>query len=200
MRNLIPTTGEILLDGKNINCYHGKEYSKLFSCVYQDWQKYVVKLKEYIAFGNLENINNQLNIEKATQKSTAIKFINKLRNKYDSILTRMFDLEGEELSIGQWQKLAISRAFFSNSDVFIFDEPTSAVDALSEAEIYENIENFPSDKLVILISHRMYAPKKADKIIFMQEGKIEDIGSHDELIKKCSGYAELFNSQAKGYK
>lgn len=200
LRNLLPTSGEVFLDGININDYTNEEYSKLFSCVYQDWQKYAVNLKEYIAFGNLKNLDKKEKIELAIKKSTADSFVNNLKEKYESILTRMFDTEGEELSIGQWQKLALSRAFFSDSDVYIFDEPTSAVDALSEAEIYKNIDEFSSDKIVILISHRMYIPQKADKILFMREGTLLDVGIHDELMKRCDDYAKLFKVQAQNYK
>ena len=200
LRNLLPTSGEVLLDGRNINEYTNEEYSTLFSCVYQDWQKYAVTLKEYIAFGKLENLERQEEFELATKKSTADSFVSNLKEKYGSILTKMFDPEGEELSVGQWQKLAISRAFFSDSDVYIFDEPTSAVDALSEAEIYKSIDKLPYDKLVILISHRMYVTQKADKILFMKDGVMLDIGTHDELLARCIEYAELFNIQTKNYR
>ncbi len=195
LRNLLPTSGEVFLDGININDYTNDEYLKLFSCVYQDWNKYAVNLKEYVAFGAIKNLNEKERIESATKKSTAYGFVHNLKEKYESILTRMFDTEGEELSIGQWQKLALSRVFFAESDVYIFDEPTSAVDALSEAEIYKNIYEFSSDKLVILISHRLYVSQKADKILFMKEGSILDIGTHDELMERCNDYAKLFNSQ-----
>ena len=200
LRNLLPSSGKILLDGVDINNYSNEEYSSLFSCVYQDWQKYAVTLRDYIAFGDLKNINNMQRIELAAKKAVASEFITKLKGKYESILTRMFDIEGEELSVGQWQKLVIARAFFSNSNVLIFDEPTSAIDSLSELEIYENINNLPADKMVLLISHRMYAPKKADKVIFIDSGSIVDVGTHKDLIKRCRGYVELFNAQAKGYK
>ena len=200
MRNLLPTSGEIFLDGVNINEYSIDTYSKLFYCVYQDWQKYAVSINNYIAFGNLKKTNEKEKIELAAKKSTADSFIQSLKEKYDSILTRMFDPEGRELSIGQWQKLAVSRAFFSDSCVYIFDEPTSAVDAISESEIYKNIDKISSDKLVILISHRMYAPKKADKILFMKKGSISDVGTHDELMKKCNEYSKLFNMQVQNYK
>ena len=195
LRNLLPTSGQVFLDGININDYMNDEYLKLFSCIYQDWNKYAVNLKEYVAFGNIKNLNEEERIELATKKSTAYGFVHSLKRKYESILTRMFDTEGEELSIGQWQKLALSRVFFADSDVYIFDEPTSAADALSEAEIYKNIYEFSSDKLMILISHRLYVSQKADKILFMKDGAILDIGTHDELMKRCNDYVELFKSQ-----
>jgi ABC-type multidrug transport system fused ATPase/permease subunit len=193
-----PTQGEILLDGKNIKGYVFEEYQRVFSAIHQDYQKYSVSVKESISFGNLEKNTSLSDFEQAGALATADRFIKSFNKQYDSDLTKMFSGDGEELSGGQWQKLALARVFYSDSHILIFDEPTSAVDPISELKIHENIEK-RKDKLVIFISHRMYTSKNASQIIVLANGTVAAIGTHKELMSNHAEYQTLFNSQAKRY-
>lgn len=194
-----PTQGVILLDGVNIKDYNYEEYLEFFTAVFQDYQQYSVKLCDYISFGNIKNSKDISKIKQAALSSTASEFIEESRQKWDSTLTTKFDKDGLELSGGQWQKLAISRAFFSNAGMLLFDEPTSALDAVSESKIYENIQKIKGRHISIFVSHRMYSSKIASKIIYMETGEIKNIGAHEKLMKVSTGYKELFDEQANKY-
>ena len=171
----------------------------MFSTVFQDYQQYSFKLADYVSSGSVQSPENLLKIKQAAVMTTANKFIEKTPLSWESNLTTRFDKNGLELSGGQWQKLAVARAFYSEAPVLIFDEPTSAMDAISESHIYEAIENIGEDKTVIFISHRMYSSKIASKIIYMESGEIKNIGTHDELMKESLGYRNLFEEQANRY-
>lgn len=194
-----PTKGEILLDGINIKNYDYQEYSNLFSAIFQDYQPCSFKLTDYIASNINTNQKKLLKIKQAAKMTTADCFIKGLPKSWESNLTTRFDKDGLELSGGQWQKLAVARAFYSDAPILILDEPTSAMDATSESHIYKNIEKIGIHKTVIFISHRMYSSKIATKIIYMENNKIEGIGSHKELMKKSFGYKKLFEEQANKY-
>lgn len=195
-----PTKGNIFLDGIDVRDYNIYEYRKIISSINQDYIRYSVPIKDCIGFGNINLINNINKIKSASQKATADIFIENLKNKYDSILSKHFEKNGEELSGGQWQKLSIARVFFSDADILIFDEPTSAIDPISEFKIYQEIEKQEDNKLKIFISHRMYSSKSSTKIIMMSDGKILEEGTHDKLIKTNIDYKNIFNSQALKYK
>lgn len=194
-----PMEGEILLDNINIKDYDYQEYLKIFSVVFQDYQQYSFKLTDYISSGAIASPENLAKIKQAAIMTTADHFIEKTPQIWESNLTTRFDKNGLELSGGQWQKLAVAKAFYSNSPILIVDEPTSAMDAISESHIYENIKNIGEHKTAIFISHRMYSSKIATKIIYMENGEIKNIGTHDELMEKCGGYKKLFEEQANRY-
>lgn len=194
-----PTEGEILLDGVNIKEYEYEQYLKFFSAVFQDYQQYSIKLCEYISFGDIKNSKNILKIKDAAISSSANDFIEKSEKKWDSDLTTKFNKDGLELSGGQWQKLAISRAIFADKSMLLFDEPTSSLDSISESKIYECIKNIKDNHMSIFISHRMYSAKIANKIIYMENGEIKNIGVHKQLLKDSLGYKELFEKQANKY-
>lgn len=191
-----PTKGDILLDGINIKNYSYQEYLKIFSVVFQDYEQYSIKLTDYISSGDIANQENLSKMKQAAIMTTANSFVEKAPKNWESNLTTRFDKEGLELSGGQWQKLAVTRTFYSQSPILILDEPTSAMDAISESHIYESIKNIEKYKAVIFISHRMYSSKIATKIIYMENGEIKDVGTHDELIIKSDGYKKLFEEQA----
>ncbi len=199
LRFFEPDSGEILLDDVNVKDYDYQEYLSLFSAVFQDYQQYSFRLTDYIAAGNTNELVSLLKIKQAAIMTTANKFIEKTPQSWESNLTTRFDKNGLELSGGQWQKLAVARAFYSNSPILILDEPTSAMDAVSESHIYESIKNIGGNKIVIFISHRMYSSKLATKIIYMESGEIKNIGTHDELMKGSLGYRNLFEEQANRY-
>mgnify|MGYP004617859631 CR=1 FL=1 len=194
-----PTKGNILLDGIRIKKYDYQEYLKLFSTVFQDYQQYSFKLADYVSSGSVQSPENLLKIKKSAIMTAADQFIEKTPQGWESNLTTRFDKNGLELSGGQWQKLAVARAFCLDVPILIFDEPTSAMDAISESRIYESIKNIGEDKTVIFISHRMYSSKIASKIIYMESGEIKNIGTHDELMKDSLGYRNLFEEQANRY-
>jgi len=199
LRIFDPTEGTILLNGIDIKNYNFENYLKFFSAVFQDYQQYSVNLHDYISFGNLSDSKNISKIKEATIDATANNFIEKSNKAFKSNLSTKFDKEGLELSGGQWQKLAIARVFFSNANILIFDEPTSSLDAISESEIYKNIQNIGKNKISIFVSHRMYFSKMANRIIYIENGVILNDGKHEELMQNCCGYRELFDEQANKY-
>ena len=191
LRHYIPTSGYISLNGVDIQDYNLLEYRKLFSAIYQDFQKFAVPISDFISFGNINNAKNIEKLKTATQKSKINNLVEKLPRQYDSQLTQLFDTNGVELSGGQWQRLAVSRVFFSQSPILIFDEPTSAMDAITEANVYNEINKIDG-KLIIFISHRMYTLKYADKIVYMKNGKVFAVGRHEELLNACDEYKKIF--------
>ncbi len=196
LRHYVPTSGYISLNGINIQKYDLVEYRKMFSGIYQDFQKFAVPVNEFIAFGNKSHVHDFKKLKLATQKTLINNLLENLPQKYETLLTQLFEPNGLELSGGQWQRLAVSRAFFSDAPILIFDEPTSALDAISEAKIYKELSKI-KNKLTILISHRMYTLKHSDKIIYMANGTIVNIGKHDELLEKCDGYKRLYTTQCE---
>lgn len=197
MRIYDSTEGTVLLNGIDIKNYNYEEYLKFFSAVFQDYQQYAVKIYDYISFGNVESPKEITKIKQAALSATASDFIEKSKKGFESNLTTLFDKQGLELSGGQWQKLAIARTFFSDANMFIFDELTSALDSISESEIHKNIEYLGKDKISIYISHIMYSSKLAKRIIYMEEGEIVNDGTHAELMQNNPGYIELLNDIIK---
>ncbi|HLL61206.1 MAG TPA: ABC transporter ATP-binding protein, partial [Candidatus Nitrosocosmicus sp.] len=167
--------------------------------LFQDFIKYQFTFKENVYFGNLKENKNIELLKAAIEKSGANKYVEDLPNTYDQVVGKMFD-NGIDLSGGQWQKLALARAFFRNAPILILDEPTSAIDAKAEFEIFEKVQQLQKDKTVIIISHRFSTVRNADRILVLDEGRIVEEGNHKKLMKKQGLYAELFNIQAQGYK
>ena len=193
LRYYSPTAGQILLDGENIGSYNLAEYKKLYSGIYQDFQRYSTSIKNFISFSDIEREDESDNIKKAAKKSFSDEFIENSSMKYDSDLTRTFNREGLELSGGQWQKLALARVFFSENPILIFDEPTSSLDPVSEKAVFEEIGKI-KDQTIIFVTHRMSNLKYADKIAFMDQGQILGFGKHTDLLQKCEKYRKLFES------
>ena len=194
-----PTEGEILLDGHNIREYSTEDLYSMFGIIFQDFGKYAVNVKENIQFGQLDRDATEEDIVLAAEQSSADKFIDDLPDKYDTPLMRYFEENGIELSIGQWQKLSIARAFYSDSDVIILDEPTASLDAIAEQEIYNQFDRLRKDKTTIFVSHRLSSATVANKIIVLEQGAVIEIGNHSELMKKHGVYYDLFSTQAKRY-
>lgn len=191
------TSGEILINGVNIKDLKLTNWYSHLGTLFQDFVKYNFTVRENITLGAPTIHNQQRMIDAATQ-SGASEFIDKLPKKYDQMLGRQFD-EGDELSGGQWQKLAIARAFYESAPVLIMDEPTSAIDAQAEYEIFQNLEKVYKDKTLILVSHRFSTVRNAEKIIVINNGEIAEMGSHQELMSNNQLYAQMFSTQAKGY-
>ena len=194
-----PTEGEIILDGHNIKEYDTDDLYSIFGIIFQDFGKYAVNVRENIRFGEYSKKDDENEIIDAATKSTANVFIDMLPKKYDTPLMRYFEDDGIELSIGQWQKLSIARAFYSDSDIMILDEPTASLDAIAEQEIYNQFDRLREDKTTIFVSHRLSSATVANKIIVINLGKVVEIGNHSELMQNKGLYYELFTTQAKRY-
>lgn len=193
------TDGEILLNGVNIKDVNLALWHKQIGALFQDFIKYQFTFKDNIYFGDLTKPQEEKLLREAIEKSGASRYLDSLPKKYDQIVGKMFE-GGIDLSGGQWQKLALARAFFRNAPLLVLDEPTSAIDAKAEYEIFENVQKLQKDKTVIIISHRFSTVRNADRILVLDEGKIVEEGNHEKLMKKKGLYAELFNIQAQGYK
>lgn len=194
-----PTSGEILLDGININRYKKNDYQKKFGVIFQDFFRYEFTIKENIAVGNIAEIENRQKIENAAVLSLATEVIDNLPDGYEQQLGKRF-AKGHELSGGQWQKIALARAYMKDADILILDEPTSALDAKAEYEVFKRFIDLTTGKTSIIISHRFSTVRMADKILVLRNGRVEETGSHEELMEKGGLYSELFLLQAEGYK
>ena len=194
-----PTSGVILLDGVDIRNYDLNQLYKIYGTIFQDFGKYAVTAKENIYYGNVNDGIDQENIVSSAQNSGAAMFIEKLSKQYDTPLMKYFEDDGTELSIGQWQKLSVARAFYSDSDIMILDEPTASLDALAEQQIFQQFERLTQGKTSIFVSHRLSSATTADKIIVLEGGQVIEEGTHKELMKLCGKYFELFSTQAKRY-
>lgn len=194
-----PTEGKILLDGTDIKEYEPEELYKIYGIIFQDFGRYAETVSDNISFGNI-NIPKDENRITASAKSSSIdEYIEKLPKKYDTSLMRVFEQDGTELSLGQWQKIAVARAFYADSDILILDEPTASLDAIAEQEIYNEFEKLRNGKISVFVSHRLSSATIADKIIVLDRGSVAEIGNHKELMQKKGIYYKLFNTQAQRY-
>lgn len=192
------TSGQILINGVDIREIKKGDLYKLMGTLFQEFMHYHFTVKENITMGAPDK-KNKKTMEMAAEQSGAWEFVEKLPNKFETLLGKEFD-DGEELSGGQWQKLAIARAFYEQSPLLILDEPTSAIDAEAEFEIFSNLQKIYRDKTLVLVSHRFSTVRNADKIFVIEEGKISEQGTHGQLLKKKGKYAKMFLTQAEGYK
>ena len=194
-----PTEGQILFDGKDLKEYDVKEYYSLFGIIFQDFGKYAVSVADNIRFGDIFAEADEERIRKAAQMANVDGYINTLPNEYQTLLMKYFDPNGTELSIGQWQKLSVARAFYSDSDIVILDEPTASLDAIAEQEIFNQFDKLRDGKMTVFVSHRLSSATVASKIVVLENGKVVEEGNHQELMSKKGKYFELFSTQAKRY-
>ena len=193
-----PTQGEILLDGININQFDVDAYRKRFGVIFQDFFKYEFTLRENIAVGNIDQVQNDEVINYAASKSLAEQVVREMVQGLEQRLGRRF-YKGTELSGGQWQKVALARAYMKDADVMVLDEPTSALDAQAEFDVFERFIALTKGKTSIIISHRFSTVRMADRILVLQHGQVLELGTHQELMANPKLYAELFKLQAAGY-
>ncbi len=193
-----PTKGEILLDGININEFDVDAYRNRFGVIFQDFFKYEFTLRENIAVGNINQIENDEVISYAASKSLAEQVVNEMTDGLEQRLGRRFH-RGTELSGGQWQKVALARAYMKDADVMVLDEPTSALDAQAEFDVFERFIALTKGKTSIIISHRFSTVRMADRILVLRGGKVLELGTHQELMDDPKLYADLFSLQAAGY-
>lgn len=193
------TGGEILVNGINIKEVNLKKWHSYIGAIFQDFIKYQFTFRENISFGDVSKSDKEKSLKKVVGQSGANAFLDDLPKGYNQVVGKMFE-GGVDLSGGQWQKLALARAFYRDSPILILDEPTSAIDAKAEYEIFERVQGLQKDKTAIIISHRFSTVRNADRILVLDEGKIVEEGTHQQLLSLEGMYAELFNIQAKGYK
>lgn len=193
-----PISGEILLDGININRFNIADYQEYFGVIFQDFFRYEFTVKENIAIGNIDELDNQNKIENAAELSLVNEVVSELKHGYNQQLGKRFS-NGQELSGGQWQKVALARAYMKRAEVMILDEPTSALDARAESEVFGRFIGLTEGKTSIIISHRFSTVRQANRILVLEDGKVLEIGSHEELMNNQDLYAELFTLQAEGY-
>ncbi len=192
-------SGVILINGKNIKDLNLESWYRYIGVLFQEFNKYEYSVNENIYFGKVHEKYNEQEITRAATLAGAHPMIQKLDKGYQQMLGRMFE-GGIELSGGQWQKVALARAFLRNAPILVLDEPTSALDARAETEVFGRVEKLAKDKTVIIISHRFSTVRNADKIYVIDNGKIIESGNHLSLMKLNGQYAALFNLQAKGYR
>lgn len=193
-----PTEGRILLDGHDIKEYDLEEFRREVGVIFQDFMRYHLSAGDNIAVGRIEHRDNLPEIETAARESLAESVIKKLPNGYAQTIGKRFP-GGVELSGGEWQKVALARAYIRDAQLLVLDEPTAALDARAEHEVFQHFTELTKGKTAVLISHRFSTVRMADRILVLENGTMLEIGSHEELLQKNGRYAELFKLQAAGY-
>jgi ATP-binding cassette subfamily B protein len=194
-----PTEGAILLDGVDLRDYDVESLRREIGVIFQDYMRYDMIARENIGFGRVEELDNQERIVGASQKSLAESVIAQLPLGYQQMLGRRFE-NGVDLSAGQWQKIALARAYMRDAQVLILDEPTASLDARAEYEVFLRFADLTRGRMAVLISHRFSTVRMADRILVLADGAIIEQGSHRQLVALGGRYAELFELQAAGYR
>jgi ABC-type multidrug transport system fused ATPase/permease subunit len=193
-----PTEGAILYGGVDLRDMDPKDLRARMGAVYQDFVRYQFSAAENIGLGDVAHIEDRPRIESAAERGGATQVIAALPQRFDTVLGGWFEA-GQELSAGQWQKLAVSRAFMRPADVLILDEPTASIDAEAEHGLFQNFKALAADRTAIIISHRFSTVRIADRIAVLHNGEVTELGTHHELLAKDGRYAHLFRLQAQGY-
>ncbi len=194
-----PTEGQILLDGVDLRDYELEDLYREIGVIFQDFMRYEMTARENIAVGRIDDLQNASLLQTAAQKSLADQVIAKLPHHYEQMLGRRFD-GGVDLSGGEWQKVALARAYLRDAQLLILDEPTAALDAKSEFEVFQRFAELTTGKMALFISHRFSTVRMADRIVVLEQGKIAEEGNHDQLARMGGRYAEMFEMQAASYR
>jgi ATP-binding cassette subfamily B protein len=194
-----PTEGQILLDGVDLREYDLDDLHAEIGVIFQDFMRYEMTARENIEVGRIEVPHSIEEIEYAAEKSLAAGVVAKLQGGYDQMLGRRFE-GGVDLSGGEWQKLALARAYLRDAQLLILDEPTAALDAKSEMEVFERFAELTEGKMALLISHRFSTVRMADRIVVLEAGRLVEEGSHSQLMALDARYAAMFEMQAASYR
>ena len=194
-----PTEGAILFDGIDIRDIDPLALRQKIGVIFQDFVRYHLPARENIGFGQIEATDEMEKIVESARKSGAHAMIEDLPEGYETMLGRWFH-GGHELSLGQWQRIALARAFMRDAEILVLDEPTASLDAQTEFEIFRHFQELTDGKTAILISHRFSTVRMADRIVVIENGRIAEMGSHQELLRQEGIYARLFSMQAEGYR
>ncbi|TDH19748.1 ABC transporter ATP-binding protein [Segetibacter sp. 3557_3] len=194
-----PSEGRILLDGKDLREYNLEQLRLNIGIIFQDYLRFQMTASQNIAVGNIAEQNNRPEIVSAAKQSLAHPLIETLHEKYDQMLGRRFK-QGVDLSGGEWQKIALARAYLRDAQLLILDEPTAALDARAEFEVFQRFAELTRGKTAVLISHRFSTVRMADRILVLEKGQLIELGSHEDLLELDGRYAELFHLQAAGYR
>lgn len=193
-----PRSGMVTVNGCEVSAISPQIRKKIMSCVFQDFAKYFLSVRENIGFGDIDQIQNTEKIRDSAIKGLADPFIQKMPQGYDTMLGNIYG-EGTDISEGQWQKLNISKAYNMDSNIIILDEPTASLDPIAEAEIYHTFKNLSEEKTCLLVSHRLGSAQIGERILVIQDGKIVEDGNHEQLLKNNGKYATMFQAQSKWY-
>lgn len=194
-----PTQGSVYFNGIDIQTINRSAYFKLFSPVFQNTNVFAASVADNIALGEVENADTK-KVEQCLSKTNMLDKINKLPGGVQTELLKVFSDSGVELSGGEYQKLAFTRALYKDGDIFILDEPTAALDAIAESELYQSLDSLLRDKTIVFISHRLSSTQFCDKIVFLDQGEIVEEGSHMQLVGQCGKYADMYEKQACYYR
>lgn len=194
-----PTEGRILLDGVDLREYSVDDLRQEIGVIFQDYMRYDMLVQENIGVGRIGELGNDNKVARSAEKSLAAPVVATLPNAYRQMLGRRFE-GGVDLSTGQWQKIALARAYMRDAQILILDEPTASLDARAEFEVYQRFVDLTTGKMAVLISHRFSTVRMADRILVLDQGQIVEQGSHDDLVALGERYAELFELQAAGYR
>lgn len=195
-----PTEGVILLDGHDIREYDLQALYRLYGIIFQDFGKYAVSVGDNIAFGDIHRDKTEEALWDAARQGGAASYIEGMADGMDTPLMRYFEPEGRELSIGQWQKLSVARAFYAKADILILDEPTASLDAIAEQEIYNQFDQLRQGRTSVFVSHRLSSATTADEVVVLQEGRVVEQGPHEQLMANKDAYYRLFSTQAARYR
>ncbi len=199
-RLYLPTAGRILIDGLDLRKWDEAALRRRVGVIFQDFARYQLKVGENVGAGDVDAFDDEERWATAAEHGMAAPFIEQMPDRYQTQLGRWF-AGGRELSGGQWQKIALSRAFMrSGADVLVLDEPTAAMDAEAEAQVFEHVRSLAHDKMAVLISHRFSTVRMADHIVVLDRGQVVEQGSHEQLVAADGRYARLFELQAAGYR
>jgi ATP-binding cassette subfamily B protein len=194
-----PAGGAIMIDGIDLREFDSAALRREMAVVFQDWGAYHVSARDNIWFGDPRPDCDQTRIRQAARESGADEVISRLSNGYETVLGKWFE-NGDELSMGEWQKVALARAFVRDAQIVVLDEPTSFLDVQAEYEVFTRFRRLAADRSTILISHRLSTVRMADCIYLLEDGRISESGSHDELVRRGGAYARLFETQAQSYR
>jgi ATP-binding cassette, subfamily B, bacterial len=197
-RLYLPTEGRILLDGLPLEAYSLADLRANIGIIFQDYIRYEMTISENIAVGDIERRDDEALISESALKSLASEVVDRLPARFQQVLGKRFK-DGTELSGGQWQKVALARAYMRDAQLVVLDEPTSALDARAEHEVFQRFSRLIEGKMAVLISHRFSTVRVADRILFLENGTLLEYGSHESLLALNGKYAELFHLQAQGY-